>query len=63
MIRISNQHSINEIVYRNIERVIPLDLNPNRIITPLGNNIILVTANNTIYIFDVDGKLLRSNFM
>jgi len=32
---------------------------PNRTIEPSGNNVIIVRNNNMVYLFDVDGTIIR----
>ena len=50
---------INQTTLQIIERLIPIRLNPNRIIIPIGNNRLIVVSNNLLYIFDIDGRLIR----
>jgi len=50
---------INQTTLQIIERLIPIRLNPNRIIIPIGNNRVIVVSNNLLYIFDIDGRLIR----
>jgi len=60
MIRISNEYSINENVYQNIENNVPINIYPNRIIIPINNNTIFVFVHNVTYIYDVDGSLVTT---
>jgi hypothetical protein len=38
----------------------PETVYPNRTIEPSGNNVIIVRNNNMVYLFDVDGTILRT---
>lgn len=43
-----------------LEVLFPQTVYPNRIIEPSGNNVIILRNNNTVYVFDIDGTILRT---